>query len=208
MAKLIWDAPGAKKYEYGTDRGVFYPQRGPGVAWPGLQTVSESYDRETVTGYLDGVSFGHFQTNPVFSATVTTIGKPAGFDIAEGVRRAAPFVGVRQQPRQSFRMSYRTSLGDDASGMTAGYKIHMLYNVSIDPTSYQHEAIGEDEEFVPFEFPIRCIPEPVASGPRLAHLEVANTETGILALETVLYGQVNQDPRLPDIDEVYQILGW
>lgn len=208
MARLGWDLPGSKRYEYGTDRGVFYPRRSMGVIWPGLVSIEENYSVDQSAGYLDGVVFGQFQTSELFSATITSFGRPLGFDAAEGFRRAASFLSIGQQPREPFGMSYRTRVGDDVHGMDALYKLHLVYNATIDSSPQQFVTLSDDEESTPVVFEIRCVPEQGISGPSKAHVEVLSTEIGIGSLETILYGSANDNPRLPGIDELYEILGW
>lgn len=206
MARLVWDEPADRVYEYGVDRGVFYPQRLSGVAWPGLMGVEESYAGELTSGYLDGVAFGHFKTNSSFAATIRAVSRPSGFDRAEGVKRAAPFLAITQQPKASFGMSYRTLVGDGLGILN--YKVHLLYNITIDPTSRTFTTQGETDEITPLELPVRCVPDPIPGRQAVAHLEVKSSEPNLSVLEAALYGTESTNPNLPSAAEVYQILGW
>ena len=206
MVRLVWNEPDDRVYEYGTDRGVFYPQRLSGVAWPGLIGVEESYDGELTIGYLDGVAFGQFETSSSFAATIRAVSRPSEFDRAEGVKRAAPFLVITQQPKASFGMSYRTLVSDGLG--TLHYKVHLLYNVTIDPSSRTFTTQGETDEITPLELSVRCIPDPVPERQAIAHLEINSSEPNLSVLEAALYGTESTSPKLPSAAEVYQILGW
>lgn len=207
MARLVWDSPGVRTYEYGVDRGVYYPPTGFGVAWRGLTNVTENLDAEIETSYLDGIAFGQFKSNTVFSAEIEALSLPPDFDSALGIRRPAPFLAITQQPRLAFGMSYRTMIGDDVGGREGAYKIHILYNASIDPSEKEHVTKSEEVEPTSLIFPIRCIPE-LHGQWAIAHLEVPSTDPKIGDLEDVLYGTAATNPQLPTLAQAFTILEW
>lgn len=208
MAKLDWFVPGNRYYEYGLDRGVFYDTRQPGVIWPGLVSVEESYDVEVDRGYLDGVAFGAFRSVGAASVTITSLGRPTGFETQEGLRRPVSFLTLTQQPRAAFGLSYRTLVGNDLDALTAGYKIHLWYNLTINPEARTYATTTETDAAPELAFTARAIADPIVGREAKAHLTVPSSEPNISLLEDVLYGTDTDDPRLPPAREVYEILGW
>lgn len=208
MTKLLWDSTGSRLYEYGVDRGVYYPRVGAGVPWSGLTSVEETYDQEVSQNYLDGLNFLNSQNQTVFSATIQAFSTPIQFDGAMGIKRPLPFLAVTQQPKESFGMSYRTLIGNDVLGGDYGYKLHILYNVSVDSPSSSYSSRADDVEYESTSYSIRCVPEVVTGKKPTSHVEILSSEAQIGALEDVLYGTTMVQPRLPDLSELYTILGW
>src|SRR3954451_21338847 len=104
MAPLTW---GARQYESGLDRAVFYPQTGQAEAWSGLVSVEETLNdiRERVR-YRDGQKTLNIRKEDSFSASVQMFACPDSL----------------LKSRSPFGLSYRTST-------VSGYKIHLIYNV-------------------------------------------------------------------------------
>src|SRR5690606_8943338 len=117
MARVVWDAPGARRFETGVDRGVLYPQGGNGVAWNGLRAVKHRHTGGTADPYyVDGVQYANAPTPERFSGTIEAYTYPREFELLDGAEEAIQGLYVHQQLRRSFGLCYRTLIGNDLDG--------------------------------------------------------------------------------------------
>ena len=190
MTRLAWSQ--AHDYEIGVDRGVFYPQSGPGEAWNGLISVVESPSEIGNSDFwIDGAKATRKNSRGEFSGNISTVSYPPSF-----------YRDILSQTRaRPFGFSYRTMTG-------TSYKIHIVYNMLLAPSAFVHQTSGTDT----YSWNFTTLEESSSGswfGPaRVAHLVVevsdAYSET-ISALEDVLYGTDSTDPSLPSPDDVLQI---
>lgn len=169
------------------DRGVFYPQSGPGEAWNGLTSVVESPSGadETVR-YLDGVKSRHRRLAGYLDGSIKAISYPNSFysDI---------LVQKRAKP---FGMSYRTMTSDS-------YKIHLVYNILVSPSAYVHRTAVET-----YSWDFTSLPVDIPYAAKSAHLIIeAKTAYSwtLSALEDVLYGADEVEASLPLPNEIFSI---
>ena len=206
MGKIEWGTERSRLYEYGVDRGVYYPFLMRGVAWNGLVSVDETFDGGFEPHYLDGTNFLQSKTTENFSGSITALSFPDGFETALGRARITPFLMVDQQPRSSFGLSYRTLVAGD-SGWSS-YKLHLVYNAVISETESAHKTLDDNTKATEFQVSFACRPENFGALAPKSHVVVNSTEPNIAALEAVLYGSETTDPRLPNGVELITILGW
>lgn len=188
MSKLIWDDIAARDYEAGVDRGVFYPLNGPGQVWNGLVSVEESpSEADDRPRYLDGKRIGNRRRLGEFSATVSAFTYPTSF--SPGL--IAP---IR---RTHFGLSYRTQSRN-------GYKIHLVYNAIASPSDSNY--VFDDTS--PFQWLLTTRGELGPDGMIVSHFiidtEIAYPEV-VELFEKVLYGDEENDSRLPTPIEVFNI---
>ena len=90
MTKLIWHQPGSARFEYGVDRGVFYPEVSEnrydnGVVWNGLVSVEEEADGgEAESFFFDGVKYIDLVSPKTFKANLTALSYPKQLAYALG----------------------------------------------------------------------------------------------------------------------------
>jgi hypothetical protein len=203
VAKLTWNDIGNRFFETGVDHGVLYLPDEIGVPWTGLVSVSENPSGgEARPYYYDGIKYANISAAEEF-------GSPVEFYACEGMVAVQNGLFVTQQPRQSFGLSYRTLIGNDVSGVDAGYKIHLVYNALAAPASKTHTTISADaNEPTKFSWDITSLP-PILSGLRpTAHFVIDSRRTPTLTLttlENLLYGSDDNDPYLPSAQEIYDL---
>lgn len=207
MSRIDWGIAGTRRYEYGVDRAVFYPTKNVARPWVGLTNVAEEYDEEQTTSFLDGRLFNTNLSGSDFSCKVSAFAPPPDFDSAVGIRRVGRIIAITQQPRLPFSMTYRTMIGNDLTGRLHGYKLHLLYNATLQPSETEHSSLSDDSTPTVYEYELRCVPERVQGKPPAAHVVIHDTDHGREQLENVLYGTDEMPPRFPDLEEVYDILG-
>jgi len=194
MTRLSWSAVGSRFFEAGVDRGVYYPKSGPGVDWSGLTAVNEEPTTDgSAFKHQDGISYKNKQDVGSFAAKIEAYIYPEEFDEADLV---------------VFGFSYRTMLGDDILGMGRGYKIHLVYNASAEPSESELKTLNDSIEPLIFTWQVTTVPTPIELNRASAHIFIDSTKAyawAISELEDILYGTDTIEPRLPSITEVLGI---
>lgn len=180
MAKLIWTP--LQNFEAGVDRGVVYLPTGA-VPWNGLTDVEEDPSEATTESYyFDGIKSLDVVNGEAFAAHLTAYFAPEELD----------------DYNDTFGLTYRTIRGD-------ANKIHLLYNVTMVPSSRGWTVA--DGRVNPSSFAWDLYTTPVTT-PTLApfgHLIIDTTEIhqdNLVWIDETLYGSVSENPRLPDPDEI------
>lgn len=186
MTKLMWDE--IRPYEFGLDRGVYYPANGVGKSWSGLISVSENtVDSERKVRYLDGIKIQENASRGFFEGSIKAYAYPGSF-----------YDDVLTQTRlKDFGLSYRVQ-------SDRGYKIHLIYNVLIGPTDFLYHQT--EIEFFQWNFTTRPVDVPDAA--RTSHIiidtSIAHPWT-VSEFENIIYGSETVEPRLPLPFEVLDI---
>lgn len=202
MAALVWDQVGDRLYETGVSKGVLYEYNGLGVAWNGLTSIEDSISTSVDPVYFDGVKFNDIVTVGDFKARLRAWTYPEEFMAFEGtLEDQTGFWITGQQPSQ-FCLSYQTLIGDDINELRAGYKIHILYNLTAIPSSRNYDTLSLDIQPTEFEWDISSIPEDLEGFRPSAHviLNSLDIDPNLLKdIEDILYGDENNDPHLPPL---------
>jgi hypothetical protein len=182
-----------------------------GVAWNGLTGVTQTPSgAEANKTYADNIIYGNLISAEEFGATVTAYTYPDEFGDYDGTAMPTPGVTIGQQPRKTFGFSYRTLIGDDIVGQSAGYKIHLVYGLTAAPSEKAYATVNDSPEMIEFSWEFTSIPVPVTGYAQTSVLEVSSTDvdpTALAALEEILYGSPGEDPALPTPDEVLALVG-
>jgi hypothetical protein len=209
---LVWDLVGERYYETGVDHGVLYMPNvttgvyDTGVAWNGLTSVTESpTGAESTAQYADNIKYLNLISVEEFGATLEAFTYPEEWAEFDGLAVPADGVFVGQQPRKMFGLSYRTRVGNDVEGDAYGYKLHLVYGCIASPSEKAYNTINDSPEAITFSWEISTTPVPVTD---LNPTSLLVIDSGIVspseltALETLLYGAVAAEPKLPTPDEV------
>lgn len=212
---LVWDQTGERMYETGVSKGVLYPQSSSGtyplgVAWNGLTAVTESPSGAEATPlYADDIKYLNLMSAEEFAATVEAYMYPDEFAECDGSASLVEGVSVGQQKRKAFGLCYRTTLGNDVDGNDHGYKLHIIYGALAAPSEKGYSTINDSPEAITFSWEIKTTPVNVTGLKPTATVTIDSTKvdpTKLAALEKVLYGSVEADPRLPLPDEIKSIM--
>lgn len=218
MAKLKWDETGKRLYETGTKMGVLYPQNEDGtypkgVAWNGLMSVTESPSgAEASALYADDAKYLELYSNEEFGFTIGAYTYPDEFAECDGSAELAPGVGIGQQPRKAFGLSYRTIIGNDTKGSDYGYKLHLVYGAKASPSERSYASVNDSPEALELSWECTTTPVPVTGHKPSAHIEIDSTKIDgkkLTKIEEMLYGkdgETETEPKLPLPDEIIQIL--
>lgn len=206
MAKLLWDQSGDRTYETGTDRGVVFPMGTDGgyengVAWNGLTSVSENPSgAEPNPLYADNIKYLNLISAEEFGATVEAYTYPPEFALCDGSAEIAPGVTIGQQVRKKFGLSYRTTIGNDVRGNDYGYKIHLIYNATAQPSQKAYQTINESPDAITFSWEISTEPVEIPGFKPSASITIDSTKVPsakLAALEDLLYGTATEESSLP-----------
>ena len=216
MSKLVWDKTGERLYETGVDHGVLYPvQAGgvynKGVAWNGLISVTESPSgAEASPIYADNIKYLNLMSTEEFGATVEAYMYPDEFAECDGSAEIAKGVNIGQQNRKTFGLCYRTVIGNDVDSNGHGYKLHMIYGALAAPSEKGYQTINDSPEAITFSWELSTTPVNVEGFKPTASLTIDSTKadpTKLAALEKILYGDTDIEPRLPLPDEIATLMG-
>lgn len=208
MTAITWDAVGERFYESGVSRGVLYKADGSGVPWNGLIEVETGYDTTTEPVHFDGQKVNDILEIGDFEGTVRAYTYPDEFLTYFGSIEDSVGFRVTGQPQERFSMSYRTEISNDAT-QRAGYKIHVLYNLTAVQSPRASATLTLDPEAVEFEWTITSIPE-VVSGYRASSHVIFDSRSIdpylMLDLEAILYGDEDEDAHLPSMQGMAQFM--
>lgn len=208
MTRLIWDEVGSRNFETGIDRGVLYDQNNVGYAWNGLTSVVQDFGESNVSaGYYEGLRRHNNTYDGDFSATLSAYTYPDEFLEFEGTYELENGLYVGEQEPLTFGLSYRTRAGDDISGVDAGYKIHVLYDLIATPSSKNYETISSTVDPLEFEWQISGLPQDAPGYKPTAHLIFDSrtiNPTLLWILESTFYGNEYSNGRLMSLPEVIQ----
>ena len=215
MSKIIWDAVGEHIFETGVRNGVLYLKNtegayNTGVAWNGLTSVSESPEGAEATDlYADDVKYLTLMSAENFKATIEAYTYPPEFEECDGSASIATGVVIGQQTRKPFGLCYRTSIGNDTDGNEHGYKLHIVYGCQASPSEKQYSTINDSPEAITFSWEVNTTPVNVNGKKPTATLIIDSTKADkakLTALEAILYGSEEQEPRLPLPDEIATLM--
>lgn len=215
MSRLVWDETGKKLFETGVDHCVLYLQDSTGaysggVAWNGVTAISESPSgAEASPIYADNIKYLNLIGAEEFAASIEAYMYPDAFGECDGSAELAPGVMVGQQNRKTFGLCYRTVVGNDTENNNHGYKLHLIYGAVAAPSEKSYSTINESPEAITFSWELNTTPVPVTGHKPTASITIDSTKcdkTKLEALEAILYGAEDQEPRLPLPDEIATLM--
>lgn len=224
MAKLTWDATGARFYETGVDMGVLYPKTltgaavtdlnggyATGVAWNGLTAVNEAPSgAEANPLYADNIKYLNLVSNEEFGCTIECYTYPEEFAVCDGsailktTAQTPVDTGVRlgQQSRKEFGFCYRTKIGNDIDGADKGYKLHLVYGCLAAPSSKDYATINDSPEAITFSYEVSTTPVAAGTGYKpVSTIVIDSTKanaTCLANLEDALYGKNGEGATATD----------
>lgn len=209
MTRLIWDAVGERFFEAGVDRAVLYVTGRPAVPWNGLVSVDKSSrGGEATPVYMDGVKFSNEHAPEDYQGTIEAYTYPEEFEECDGMVFTEDGLGYGEQPRKPFGLTYRTLIGNDVDGLGHGYKIHIIYNAMVSPSSFTSGTISDRPSPNTFSWNITSTPTVTEHVKPTAHfiIDSRKVKSDTLAfIEDALYGSPTTTPRLPSSTELVSL---
>lgn len=215
MSKIVWDQTGERLYETGVKQGVLYVQDTQGtypkgVAWNGLTAVTESPSGAEATPlYADDIKYLNLISTEELGGTIEAYTYPDEFAECDGSASIATGVYIGQQPRKTFGMCYTTTVGNDVDSNAHGYKLHLIYGALASPSEKAYSTINDSPEAITFSWEFSTTPVNVTGFKPTANIVIDSTKATpekMAALEKILYGDADVEPRLPLPNEVAQVM--
>lgn len=211
MSQIQWNSVGERRYELGIDRGVLYlPSQGIAVPWNGLISVDEATDSTIQPFYFNGVKYyDHVQTGD-YKGTLKAFTYPPQFEPFDGVLESPTngiFITGQKNPGV-FHLSYRTMIGNDVDGLNGGYKIHVLYNLTAQPSRRLYATMTDQSSAYEFSWDLSSVPVDAFQLQPSSHIIFDTTKmhpAAISAVEEVLYGSEERDPEVLSVDEFEEL---
>lgn len=217
MTAIEWDAAGKRYYENGVDRGVLYGIGNTGayekgVPWNGLTAVTESPEGAEATDlYADNGKYATMRSTETFGCTIEAYTYPEEFAECDGSAQIAKGVFAGQQERKGFGFSYRTNIGNDtATTADDNYKIHLVYGCTASPSEKNYTTVNDSPDAMTLSWEVKTTPVNVAGYKPTAKLTIDSRYTDkekLAALEKMLYGDADTEPKLPTPAEVIAAMG-
>ena len=216
MSKIVWDQTGERLYETGVKRGVLYVQDSggtypKGVAWNGLTAVTESPSGAEATPlYADDIKYLNLISTEELGGTIEAYTYPDEFAECDGSASIATGVYIGQQSRKTFGMCYTTTVGNDVDSNAHGYKLHLIYGALASPSEKAYSTINDSPEAITFSWEFSTTPVNVTGFKPTANIVIDSTKATpekMAAVEKILYGDTEVEPRLPLPNEVAQVMG-
>jgi hypothetical protein len=186
--KVQWDM-GPRPYAQGVKMGVLYPDDSPGVAWNGLISVNEEGSPAQEARYFDGVRYDSKNPSLPFAGTLAAYTYPDELE---------PYIGTKDfftaQPNRLFGFSYRTNT-----------EIHLVYGTLLAPSPRPYTSISQQSDPVSFQWAFTTLPRKIPGGKPSSHIVILVEDVPpdvMVQLEAALYGDDENDPWLPDVDEI------
>ena len=215
MSRLVWDQTGDRRYETGVKNCVLYPlgtngSYANGVAWNGITSVSESPSGADANDfYADDMKYLTLRGAETFGGTIEAYTFPDEWSICDGSAELAPGVMIGQQSRTAFGLCYRTVVGNDVANDSFGYKLHIIYNSTASPSERSYQTVNDSPEPISFSWEFTSTPINVTGHKATSLVTVDSTKVTaekMKALEDILYGTDEAEPRLPLPDEIATLL--
>jgi hypothetical protein len=208
MTTLRWNDPGTRVFQTGLDRGVIFLEGGRGVPWNGLISVNKEFDRDLEAVYYDGIKVAETPVLGEYKGSITAFMYPPELETAEGTGYLNCGTTLGEQAPKRFALSYRTLVGTDTNS-DAGYKLHIVYNLLATPSDREFVTVSDDPEAMQFEWDVVAIAEDIPGFRPSAEIVIDSRKTDKLLLaqiEEMLYGSLAEDPYLPTIVELVDMI--
>lgn len=214
MSRVTWNTIGKKLYRTGVDRCVLYKRSGEGlypegVAWDGLTNISENPEGAEATPlYASNVKYATLMSAENFKYSIEAYMYPDEFAECDGSKEIAPGVFATGQNRSHFGLTYRSLIGNDVVGTDYGYELHIVYDSTAAPSSKENSTVNDSPEAATMSWECDTTPVECPGCKPTAHFIINSTKvdkTALSALEDILYGTTDKEPRLPLPDEIAEL---
>lgn len=206
MTRITWDNPGSRVFEAGVDRGVLYVSSNPGVPWAGLISVDEKPSGGTTKPrYRDGYKVSNRTTPEEFEATIDAFTYPTEFEVCDGTHVVDNGLRIKQQRRRPFGLSYRTKVGNEVAGLSHAYQIHILYNLTAEPSTLSRNTLTDKSSPITFSWSVTSRAAKVLGHRPSAHFVLDSRDVPFSLMQQVedlLYGTDITPATLPTPGEL------
>lgn len=213
--KMVWDQTGERLYTTGVEQGAIYPMDakgayGNGEAWNGLTAVTESPTGAEVTAlWANDHKYGELVSAEEFAGSIEAYMYPDGFKACNGETTVVEGFVIGQQSRMPFGMVYKNLIGNDVVGTKYGYELNIVYGARVTPSEKAHNTVNDSPEAATMSWEFTTTPVAIEGYEPAAKLTFNSTTVDaekLAALEAILYGTEDEEPRLPLPAEIITLM--
>ena len=189
-----------------------------GVAWNGVTSLSETPSGgEASDLYADDDKYLSLYSEEQLGASIEAYTYPDEWEQCDGAA-TKDGVGLKQQTRKMFGLSYITTVGNDTNGNDEGEKLHLLYGCKASPSDRSYATINDSPEAITFSWELTTTKQEVTGYKKTALITIDTTKltpgsdhTGksnpkYIALKELVQGSANGNPTLPRPDVVLEMM--
>lgn len=213
--KMVWDQTTERLYETGIEQVALYKQVDgaypAGVAWNGVTALNLTPSgAEPTPLYANNRKYLTLMSVEELGGTIEAYTYPDEWAECDGSAEVATGVYIGQQARKPFGLVGKTLVGNDSKGTKFGYKLHLIYGGLASPSEQENATITDDPEAKTMSWEFSTTPVSVTGYESTSYICIDSTKVDaekLAALEKILYGDENTEPRLPLPDEVIATIG-
>ena len=184
-----------------------------GVAWNGVTSLSETPSGgEASDLYADDDKYLSLYSEEQLGASIEAYTYPDEWEQCDGAA-TVDGVGLKQQTRKMFGLSYITTVGNDTNGNDEGEKLHLLYGCKASPSDRSYATINDSPEAITFSWELTTTKQEVTGYKKTALITVDTTKLNngksnsqYVALKALIQGSENNEPTLPKPDVVLEMM--
>lgn len=213
--KMVWDQTTERTYETGIEQVALYKQEAgaypAGVPWNGVTALNLTPSgAEPTPLYANNRKYLTLMSVEELGGTIEAYTYPDEWAECDGSKEAAPGVYIGQQARVPFGLVGKTLIGNDSVGTKFGYKLHLVYGGLASPSEQENATVNDDPEAKTMSWEFSTTPVAMDGYEPTSYICIDSTKVAkekLDALEAILYGDTDTEPRLPLPDEVMEIIG-
>lgn len=214
MAKLKWDQIGEKLYETGIEQVALFPQEGgaynKGVAWNGVTALNLTPSgAEPTPLYANNRKYLTLMSVEELGGTIEAYTYPEEWAECDGSAAVVAGVYFGQQPRKTFGLVGKSLVGNDTELTKHGYKLHLVYGALASPSEQAHATVNDSPEAATMSWEFSTTPVAVEGYEPTSYVCIDSTKVNaekLAALEAIIYGTEEAEPRLPLPDEIATLM--
>lgn len=215
MSKLVWDQIGEKLYETGVEQVALFPQVSgaypKGVAWNGVTALNlNPSGAEPTPLYANNRKYLTLMSAEDMGGTIEAYTYPDEWAACDGSAAVVDGVYFGQQSRTAFGLAAKTLIGNDTERTKHGYKLHLIYGALASVSEKNYSTVNEDPEVDPLSWEFSTTPVDVEGYEPTAYVCIDSNKADkdkLAALEAIIYGSDDVEPRLPLPSEIATLMG-
>lgn len=214
MSKMVWDQTGERVYETGVEQVALYPQAAgaypAGVPWNGITALNLTPSgAEPTPLYANDKKYLTLMSVEELGGTIEAYTYPDEWAACDGSAELTTGVYVGQQPRKTFGLVAKTLIGNDTELTKYGYKLHLIYGGLASPSEQSNATVNDSPEAKTMSWEFSTTPVEVPGHEPTSYICIDSTKVDagkLAALEAILYGDDDTEPRLPLPTEIATLM--
>lgn len=215
MSKMVWDQISERLYETGIEQVALFPQENgaypKGVAWNGVSALNLTPSGAEPTAiYANNSKYLTLMSVEELGGTIEAYMFPDEWAVCDGSASIVDGMYLGQQPRKPFGLVGKTLIGNDTAGTAFGYKLHLVYGGLASPSEQSNATVSDSPEAKTMSWEFSTTPVAVKGYNPTSYIYFDSTKVDkekLAALEAIIYGTEEAEPRLPLPEEVITLMG-